>query len=83
MKPLLRCDNSDDRHLLVISCGTVYYAVEVSSKFWVGGCNPVMWQNETSLPVLFALYYLFLSILQQGIITLITSGRKKDTLILM
>ena len=34
------------------------------------------------LYLFFALYHLFLSILQQGIITLTTSGNERDTLIL-
>ena len=123
MDEIPRCDYSDNRHLVVIFSGTVCYAVELSSNFWVYGCNPMMWPNETSLPVfctvsfvsqyftriyyfnhlrewkrypitkaelkspdvisdIFALYHLFLSILQQGIITLTTSGNERDTLIL-
>ena len=73
---------SDDKHLEVISSGTVCYAVEVSSNFWVYWCKSYDVTKWNLFTCIFALYHLFLSILQQGIITLITSGNEKDTLTL-
>ena len=40
---ILWCDHSNESYLAVFSCGTVYYAVQGGSNFWVCGWNPVVW----------------------------------------
>ena len=37
---ILYCDHSNESYWAVLSCGTVYYAVQGSSYFWVRGWNP-------------------------------------------
>ena len=32
---ILKCDHSNESYRAVLSCGTVYYAVQAGSKFWV------------------------------------------------
>ena len=34
---ILKCDHSSESCLAVLSCGTVYYAVQSCSNFWVCG----------------------------------------------
>ena len=34
---ILKCDHSNESCLAVLSCGTVYYAVQSGSNFWVCG----------------------------------------------
>ena len=38
---ILWCDHSNESYWVVLSCGTVYYAVEGGSNFWVCGRNPM------------------------------------------
>ena len=40
---ILKCDHSYDSYWAVLFCGTVYYAVQGGSKFWVCGWNPEVW----------------------------------------
>ena len=40
MKLSLNCDYLNERYQAVLSCGTVYYAVQGGFKFWVCGWNP-------------------------------------------
>jgi len=37
---ILKCHHSNESYWAVLSCGTVYYAVQVGSNFWVCGWNP-------------------------------------------
>ena len=39
-KPNLKCDHSNESYWAVLSCGTVYYAVQGGSNFQVRGWNP-------------------------------------------
>ena len=39
----LKCDHSSESYWAVLSCGTVYYAVQGGSNFWVCGWNPKVW----------------------------------------
>ena len=32
---IIKCDHSNESYRAVLSCGTVYYAVQAGSKFWV------------------------------------------------
>ena len=34
---ILQCDHSNERYWAVLSCDTVYYAVQGGSNFWVCG----------------------------------------------
>ena len=34
---ILKCDHSNESYWAVLSCGTVYYAVQGGSNFWVCG----------------------------------------------
>ena len=57
---ILRCDHSNKSYWAVLSCGTVYYAVQGGSNFWVCGWNPkVDHSNKSSLASLFcgSFYY--------------------------
>ena len=50
---ILWCDHSNESFWAVLSRGTVYYAVQGGSNFWVCGWNPMMWPfKKSSLPVL-------------------------------
>ena len=40
---ILKCDPSYESYWAVLSCGTVYYAVQGGSNFWVCGWNPEVW----------------------------------------
>ena len=40
---ILKCDHSNESYWAVLSCGTVYYAVQGGSNFWVCGWNPMVW----------------------------------------
>ena len=46
---ILWCDHSNESYWAVLSCGTVYYAVQGSSNFWVCGWNPLMWPFKWKL----------------------------------
>ena len=37
---ILKCDHSNESYWAVLSCGTVYYAVQGGSNFWVCEWNP-------------------------------------------
>ena len=39
---ILKCDHSNESYWAVLSCGTVYYAVQGGSNFWVCGWNPMV-----------------------------------------
>ena len=46
---VLRYDNSNESYWAVLSCGTVYYAVQGGSNVWVCGWNPVVWPFKHNL----------------------------------
>ena len=46
---ILKCDHSNESYWAVLSCGTVYYAVQGGSNFWVCGWNPMMWPFKWKL----------------------------------
>ena len=57
---LLKCYHSNKSYWAVLSCGTVYYAVQGGSNFWVCGWNPeVDHSNKSSWTSLFcgSFYY--------------------------
>ena len=37
---ILKCDHSNESYWAVLSCGTVYYAVQGGSYFWLCEWNP-------------------------------------------
>ena len=39
---ILKCDHLNESYWAVLSCGTVYYAVQGGSNFWVCGRNPMV-----------------------------------------
>ena len=58
---ILKCDHSNESYWAVLSCGTVYYAVQSGSNFWVCGRNPMMWPFKWKLLGSTFLWYCFLS----------------------
>ena len=46
---ILKCDHSNKSYWEVLSCGTVYYAVQGGSNFWVCGWNPQVWPFKRKL----------------------------------
>ena len=40
---ILKCDHSNESYWAILSSGTVYYAVQGGSNFWVCGWNAVVW----------------------------------------
>ena len=46
---ILWCDHSNESYWTVLSCGTVYYAVQGGSNFWVCGWNPMVWPLKWKL----------------------------------
>ena len=46
---ILKCDHSNESYWAVLSCGTVYYAVQGSSNFWVCGWNLKVWPFKWKL----------------------------------
>ena len=51
---ILKCDHSNKSYWAVLSCGTVYYAVQGGSNFWVCGWNSkVDHSNKSSWASLF------------------------------
>ena len=40
---IVKCDHSNESYWAVLSCGTVYYAVQGGSNFWVCGSNTQVW----------------------------------------
>ena len=53
---IIWCDHSNESLWVVLSCGTVYYAVQGGSNFWVCGWNPMVWPF-TWWPVLFIMLF--------------------------
>ena len=47
---ILWCDHSIESYWPVLSCGTVYYAVQDDSNFLVCGWKPVVWPFKHKLP---------------------------------
>ena len=45
----LVCDHSNESYWAVLSCGTVYYAVQGGSNVWVCGWNPSVWPFKWKL----------------------------------
>ena len=43
VEEILKCDWSYKRYWVLLSRGTVYYAVQGGSNFWVCGWNPEVW----------------------------------------
>ena len=37
---ILKCDHSNESYWAVLSCGTVHFAVQGGSNFWVYGWDP-------------------------------------------
>ena len=46
---ILKCVHSNESYRAVIFCGTVYYAVQGSSNFWVCVWNPKVWPLKSKL----------------------------------
>ena len=47
---ILKCDHSNESYWAVLSCGTVYYAVQRGSNFWVcGSFDPKVWSFKWEL----------------------------------
>ena len=46
---ILKCDHSNESYWAVLSCGTVYYAVQGGSNFWIWGWNPMVWPFKWKL----------------------------------
>ena len=46
---ILKCDHSKESYWAVLSCGTVYYAVQGGSNFWICGWNPKVWPFKWKL----------------------------------
>ena len=46
---VLKCSHSNESYWAVLSCGTVYYAVQGGSNFWVCEWNPKVWPLKWKL----------------------------------
>ena len=46
---ILKCYHSNESYWAVLSCGTVYCAVQDGSTFWVCGWNPKVWPFKWKL----------------------------------
>ena len=46
---ILNCNHSNESYWVVFSSGTVYYAVQGGSNFWVRGWNPKVWPFKWKL----------------------------------
>ena len=46
---ILKCDHSNESYWAVLSSGTVSYAVQGGSNFWVSGWNPKVWPFKWKL----------------------------------
>ena len=46
---ILKCDHSNESYWAVLSCGTVYYAVQGGSNCWVCEWNPKVWPFKWKL----------------------------------
>jgi len=59
---ILKCDHSNESYWAVLSCGSVYYAIQGGSNFWASGWNPSVATpvkaNEQYLPVVLVLMIL-------------------------
>ena len=49
LNEILKCDHSNESYWAVLSCGTVHYAVQGDSNFWVCGLNPKVWPFKWKL----------------------------------
>ena len=49
MDEILLSDHSNESFWAVLSCGTVYYAVQGGFNFWVCGWNPMVWPFKWKL----------------------------------
>ena len=49
---ILWCDHSNESYWAVLSCGTVYYAVQGGSNFSVCGWNPKVWPFKWKIRIL-------------------------------
>ena len=67
---ILWSDHSNESFWVVLSRGTVYYAVQGGSNFWVCGWNPMMWPFKKKFSACsFTWCYLFSEIWQNEIWT--------------
>ena len=57
---ILKCDHSSESYQAVLSYGTVYYAVQDGSYFWVCGWNPRVLPFKWKLPSCTFLWYCLL-----------------------
>ena len=58
---ILKCDHSNESYWAVLSCGTVYYAVQGGFNFWVCGWNPKVWPFKWKvLSSTFLWYWVFI-----------------------
>ena len=70
MDEILWCDHSNESYWAVLSCGTVYYAVQGGSNFWVCEWNPMVLPFKWNLlGRTLAWYYLFSRMLQFCFVT--------------
>ena len=46
---ILWCYHSNESYWALLSCGTVYYAVQGGSNFWLCGWNPIVWPFKWKL----------------------------------
>ena len=49
---ILKWSHSNKSHWVVLSCGTVYFAVQAGSNFWVCGWNPKVTEQFLRMVVL-------------------------------
>ena len=57
---ILWCDHSNESYWAILSCGTVYYAVQGGSNFWGCGWNPMVWLFKWKLVSSTFLWYCLL-----------------------
>ena len=57
---ILKCDHSNESYWAVLSCGTVYYAVQGGSNFRVCGWNRKVWPFKWKLLSITFLWYCLL-----------------------
>ena len=57
---IIDCGHSNENYWAVLSCGTVYYAVQGGSNFWVCGWNPKVWSFRWKLLNSTFLWYIVL-----------------------
>ena len=57
-----KCDHSNESSWSFLSCGTVFYAVQGGSNFWVCRRNPLVWPFKWSpFGITFTWYYCLLT----------------------